>query len=506
MQKQAPSLGRIFVMVAFALSCFGLLLFLWLAFGGSIPLEPKGYRFKVPFREATQLAQEADVRISGVPVGKVKSIELERNGLNMATVELEPRFAPLSSDARAILRQKTLLGETYVELTPGTPTAPKLEEGGTLRPSQVSPTVELDEIFRAFDEKTRRGLQAWQQTLAQAVEGRGQDLSDAFGNLGPFADDTNELLKVLVSQEGAVQRLVRNTGVVFGALSERRGQLRGLITNANTVFQTTADKNERLQETFVALPTFERESRVTLRRLDRFARNANPVVSDLRPAARELSPTLVDLAATAPDLKALFRDLNPLITASRAGIPATQRVLDDLRPVLGQLDPILRNLIPITDFLGPYRRELTAFFANSAAATQATDTPGTAGQKVHYLRTSNPVNPETLAVYPRRVGTNRPNPYHFPGAFERLANPGYLRVMENRHCGAAGIPLPLSSLGINPALIPPVLNTLIANTIFNAGGDGQTPAPPCELQPDFRTPGGVTQYPHVVAYPPGGQP
>ena len=61
-------------MVGFALSCFGLLLFLWLAFGGPTPLKPKGYRFKVSFGEATQLANEADVRISGVPVGKVKTI------------------------------------------------------------------------------------------------------------------------------------------------------------------------------------------------------------------------------------------------------------------------------------------------------------------------------------------------------------------------------------------------------------------------------------------------
>ena len=75
MVKSTPSFGRIAAMVIFALSCFGLLLFLWLAFGGPIPLKPKGYRFQASFAEATQLAKEADVRISGVPVGKVKTIE-----------------------------------------------------------------------------------------------------------------------------------------------------------------------------------------------------------------------------------------------------------------------------------------------------------------------------------------------------------------------------------------------------------------------------------------------
>src|SRR5205085_10830332 len=101
------------------------------------------------------------------------------------------------------------------------------------------------------------------------------------------------------------------------------------------------------------------------------------------------------------------------------------------------------------------------------------------------------------------LGTNRPDPYQKAGAFKRLASPGYLQVYENRHCGAGGIPLPLSALGVNPALIPPELNTLIANLIFNAQGGGQVPAPPCELQSKFTTNfGGTNQYPHVVAYPP----
>ena len=70
MIKQAPSVGRIVAMVAFTMSCFGILLFLWISFGGPAPLRPDSYRLRVAFPEATQLAQEAEVRISGVPVGE----------------------------------------------------------------------------------------------------------------------------------------------------------------------------------------------------------------------------------------------------------------------------------------------------------------------------------------------------------------------------------------------------------------------------------------------------
>src|SRR4051794_32105594 len=208
MQKQAPTLGRLLVMVGFALSCFGLLLFLWLAFGGPIPLQPKGYRFTTSFGEATQLAKEADVRVSGVPVGKVKTIETQSDGRSQAVIEIDAKYAPIPKDTKAILRQKTLLGETYVELTPGNPAGGMIAENGTLPASHVSSTVELDEIFRALDKPTRAAFQTWIQTSAQALRGRGTDINEALGNLAPFAEDTTALLRVLNSQEGGVRQLV----------------------------------------------------------------------------------------------------------------------------------------------------------------------------------------------------------------------------------------------------------------------------------------------------------
>src|SRR5436305_5082026 len=134
MQKQAPSVGRILVALGFTLSCFGLLLFLWVTFGGPIPFKPESYRFTVDFPEAITLQKEADVRVGGVSVGKVKSISLAPDSecqkdpatcnTTRATIEISPQYAPISSDARAILRQKTLLGETYIELTTGSQVQP----------------------------------------------------------------------------------------------------------------------------------------------------------------------------------------------------------------------------------------------------------------------------------------------------------------------------------------------------------------------------------------------
>jgi phospholipid/cholesterol/gamma-HCH transport system substrate-binding protein len=502
MQKQAPSLGRILVMAGFALSCFGLLLFLWLAFGGTIPLQPKGYRFNVAFKEAGTLSPEADVRISGVSVGKVKVIHADKEtGSSDATIQLDTAYAPIPKDTKAILRQKTLLGETYVELTPGSKSAGTIPENGRLPAGAVSPTVELDEIFRAFDPKTRAAFQTWMQQLALASAGRGRDISDALGNLAPFAEDTTTLLKILNAQHTDVQGVVRDTGAVFEALSERDGQLRSLIENSNRVFATTAARNRELEETFRALPTFQRESKVTLARLTQFAKDTNPLVTQLRPAARQLSPTLQDLSLLAPDLKALFQNLNPLFDVAKKGLPATEAFLDELHPLLANFDAPLRQLNPPLIGVGEYKNELSSFFANVTAATQATTQEGNA--RVHYLRTTNPVNPENLAVYPVRIGTNRPNPYTFPDAFKNLAK-GLLSY-ETRQCASGPVPTlvtqPQPGLPIDPlSLIPADVAANVQKFFFGpTAPNGAVAAPACTQQGKFPFGGEVTQYPHVNA-------
>jgi phospholipid/cholesterol/gamma-HCH transport system substrate-binding protein len=511
MQKQAPTLGRLLVMVGFALSCFGLLLFLWLAFGGPTPFAPKGYRFTTSFGEATQLAKEADVRISGVSVGKVKGLETTPDGRSEAIIQLEPKYAPIPKNSKAILRQKTLLGETYVELSPGDRSGGMIDEGGTLPAGQVSPTVELDEIFRALDKPTREAFQSWMQDQAQSLAGRGVDINDALGNLAPFAEDANKLLEVLNSQAGATRQLVRNTGFVFDALSERQGQLRSLITNSNRVFETTAQRDAELSEIFRVLPTFESESEETVRRLAQYARKTDPLIRQLRPAARELSPTLVSLSSLAPDAKALFRDLDKLTEASEEGLPATESFLDQLHPLLPEFDPVLRQLNPILIYAGNYRPELTAFFANTVAATQATNIPRYAkGQRVHYLRTMNPLNPENLAVYPNRLGSNRTNPYQMTRSSlalkELLAGGTGPLSYETRHC-RNGVPTIANDAVLDPLGSLPLIGEQLTSNIkefaFTNFSSGQVAAPPCLQQPNF-TPttkpksATDTRYPHVT--------
>ncbi|HEX8976862.1 MAG TPA: MlaD family protein [Solirubrobacteraceae bacterium] len=435
METGSPSIAKIATMVAFALSVVGLLLFMWLSFGGPIPFNPQGYRIRIAFPDAAQLADQADVRIAGVSVGKVIDKSLDPQGnRTIATIQMNNNFAPIHKDARAILREKTILGETYVELTPGTPHSPDLPDGGLLSRSNVEPAVQLDQIFNALDPTTRHAFQQWQQELAKSIKGNDQNLNSVLGNLPGFAADATNLLQVLDVQHAAVVRLVQNGGTVFAALSQNQSALRNLITSGETTFHTTAVNNTAITNTFHVFPTFLNETKLTMQRLQSFATNTDPLIKQLEPVAANLKPTLASVRALSPYLRSFFTNLGPLITAAKTGLPATRDVLNGATPLLASLGPFLEQLNPIFTWLSLHQQLISDFISNGAGSLAARTTPAPgSGSTGHYLKQFGPVGAETLSFFANRDPNNRGNTYppplwladprvfsaggHFPGSF-----------------------------------------------------------------------------------------
>jgi virulence factor Mce-like protein len=429
---------QLLAMVVFAFSCFGLLLFLWLSFGGPVPLKPKGYRVNIAFPEATTLAQEADVRVSGVSVGHVVKIDRDPAGdRTLATVEMDRAYAPLNQDARAVLRQKTLLGETYVELTLGDNAAPKIPEDGRLDNARVAPTVQLDEVLRLFPPRTRRDFQRWQANSAAAIEGRGADLNAALGNIAGFSESGADLFEILDRNAATLQDLVRNTGSVFEALTRDEGQFRAFIADSSQWLQATASQREALAESIQIMPTFLRESRTTLTRLERFSVDTKPLIDDLGPVARDLRPTLVDLRRMSPDLQNLFVALPAAIRASRTGLPALSRVLRGLRPVLDATGPFLAQLNPVLQWL-VYQQGTVSNFVQipgwALAGKAATQIEGANGHVLPQLIMAG----SQSMISPTRSPDNRGNAYFKPDALNLDTYRKGFFILPNWDCNNAG--------------------------------------------------------------------
>ena len=482
MIKQAPSVGRILTMVAFALSCFGILIFLWLSFGGSVPLQPKGYRFNVPFPEATQLAQEAEVRISGVKVGSVRrSSRTSRRGLTDAVLEIDSRYAPLPQghardpapedaarrDLRGARRRARRRGRS-------SRTAGRCPRARWPTPSSWTRSCAPSTPRRARPSPSGSTSRAWPSaTTARRSTTRS-------GSLTPFAENTDDVLEVLNDQSAETRALVRNTGEVFGALTQRQGQLRELIVNSNRVWETTARRDAELADTFRVLPTFLREGRTTTRRLTEFAKDTNPLIDQLRPAARQLSPALVDLDKLAPDLRGLFTDLGPLVRVSRRGLPATEQALDNTQPAArAGSTPSCASSRRSSTTSGSTRRRSPRFFANDTAVTQAAEGNANSitGESTTCARRTR-TNPEIMAGYPNRISTNRSNPYTAPGGYTKLTTEGHLEVFGTQAAARRRCPPPRrrSTRGCPPA------SSRRSTTTPSAAPENRNAAPPCDPQ------------------------
>lgn len=425
MIKTIPTIPKLLAMVIFALGSFSALLFLWVSFGGPVPLHAKGYRFEVLFPQAAQLARQADVRISGVTVGKVVALESGVGNRTRATIELQPRYAPIPATAKAMLRSKTLLGETFVELAPNrsAANARPLPENGSLPASAVSPTVELDQLLRAFDPNTRKAFRVWMQTQASAMAGRGQDINEALGQFPGFVDEMEQLVATLDTQGTALQRSVSGTGQVFDAISKRQGDLRGLIEASNKTFGTIGDRNQQLAAIFKNFPAFQREATETLPKVTAFADRSKPVVERLQPVATEMAPTFKAVEQLSPDLERLMKQLGPVIDASDKGLPALNRILEGVPPVLDAFDPFLQNINPLLRYLGQHQGDFTSFAANLAVASQPHEDVSNRGLtgSASALRVATTLSPEILALQQRSLGQNRSNAYVAPNGMSKLA-------------------------------------------------------------------------------------
>jgi phospholipid/cholesterol/gamma-HCH transport system substrate-binding protein len=468
MVTQAPKRSSVFAALAFALSCVGLIIFVWTQFGGTIPFAAQGYRLGAVFPETGLLVPNADVRISGVNVGKVTAVRAR--GVNsFVTMDIQRQYAPIPVDTRAILRQKTLLGEAYIELSAGNGAGRKFPDGGTIPSTQVQHAQALDQVLGSFGPATQRNLQALLQGSSIALAGRGQDLNNALGNLDPAVTELSAIVGALNDQQGDVQRLISSGATVFTTLGDRSTELQTLVRAGDQVFSATAARDSALTATVDALPPFLTQLRTTLTTLNRTLGIARPSLDALKPVAHLLPGTLNDLIRLSGPTTSLLTQAPSLIDAAEAALPSITRFSTALVPAVDALLPASEQVVPVINIVTQYRLELVAAMSNLAADTQATGPAATPSGSTNYLRAISGINREAIFGQTIREPTNRSNTYFAPGALSELPN-GLRSANCNNTGNVSQIPVPFSNV-------------------------------PCRVQPAFPWGNGIlsSYYPHTTA-------
>jgi phospholipid/cholesterol/gamma-HCH transport system substrate-binding protein len=422
---QAPKRSAVFAAVAFALSCVGLMIFVWTQFGGTIPFSPQGYRIHALFRETGLLVPNADVRISGVNVGKVATVEAQ--GVNsLVTMNIRPQYAPIPVDTSAILREKTLLGEAYIELSTGNGRGKKFPDGGTIPTAQIENTQQLDQVLGSFDAQTQHNLQTLLNGTGQALAGRGQDLNDTIGNLDPAVTELSAVVGVLNQQQGNLRQVINSGATVLTTLGDRRADLQSLITAGDQVLSATAQSNTQLTATVNALPPFLTELRTTLGTLNTTLGIAAPTLRVLRPVAPLLTPALRELTAVTGPALQLLHDAPPVLTAAKNALPAIASFTNAFRPAVDALLPAAEQVIPVISFIAQHKQELVTAMANLGADLEGSASANTPSGSASYLRAIAGIGRESVFGQSVREPTNRNNTYFAPGELASVATGGLL--------------------------------------------------------------------------------
>lgn len=316
----------------------------YLAFTGHVPFTSYGYELKATFSNGVNIATNSPVRIAGVDVGRV--ISTERDGdATTVTFTVEGKGRPVHDDAFAAIRPRIFLeGNFFVDLSPGSPSAPELGSGDTIPVSRTSTWVQIDEVLTALQSPVRADLShllesygtaltskptaAEDATQEPEVRGKtaGEALNGAFhygGDAGHYsAQVTNALLG---TQPHDLSRLVAGAGRTFAALSKNEDDLKGLITNFDVFTGALAAQSANLSATVNRLAP-------TLQNFHSSLVSLNKTLPPLRAWAIEMTPAVAELPAVIKAGKPWLAQARPLLSGKEAG--GTARLLREATPGL----------------------------------------------------------------------------------------------------------------------------------------------------------------------------
>jgi virulence factor Mce-like protein len=372
--------AKVATLILFALVCLGIFVYLYGAAGGH--LFGSRYTVSAIMPQTFNLVPNSDVRAAGAKIGEVSTVTPDgQNARVTFFISTHTKsFPPIYKNATAQVRIKTLVGESYLDITPGTKSAGAVPNGGTLPVSADVNSVPLEKVLGMLDPKTRAAIQQEMQGLGPGLNGHGAQLNNLFGSLLPTVNNGNTLFNVLNPERQQVQQLIDDTGQVMQALSERTAQWRGLITDAKATAVAVSSRAQQFRQTLNELPSVLSQARSTVSLLNGFSTRATPVFSNLRVASYDLSPAISQLEPTAADARVFFRDLKPFLTNFKPLVTELKPASQTLKTVVLPLDAVLRQADPALAYLSMYSREFGSFFSNVNAFVDTKDALGYRGR------------------------------------------------------------------------------------------------------------------------------
>ena len=317
------------------------------------------YLVRAVFDDASFAARGEDVRIAGANVGSIQTLGVTSGKKAAVTIAItDNRFAPFHDDATCAIRPQSLIGEEYVDCTPGTASAarlPRIDSGpgtGTyyLPVTRTSSPIDSDIVQNISTQPVRQSLALIINEFGTGLAARGSDLNAVIHRANPALGNTDKVLKILAGQNKTLAQLATDSNTVLGPLARERRRISGFITQANTTAVASATRAQAISQTFRKFPGYLAQLRPLMTSLGHSASALGQQFANLTPFAKQARSALINLGAAAhtsqPSLLATQPLANRLRSLGDAGAPTASNLQKLLTSVdsTGGIEQLMRLL------------------------------------------------------------------------------------------------------------------------------------------------------------------
>ncbi len=372
MDHRLPRTGLI---VSVVCAFLGVLTFIYLnqAFEGPSPtnLVFHPYHLEASFKDTEVLQTKFSVLVRGYDVGKVTDISYDpQDKRAKVTFTVDNDTIPVYRDASAFIGERTILGDSYVNLDPGTPAAGPAPSGFQIA---GHPSVNFDQALSFLDAKGRAHVRSLLHSLAKATRGKdgGEELNVTLAELSRTVGELRNLTGALHGQEANIAGLVRDSSVVLHELGTREQSIRTIVAAGRATLDALATNTASLEQGLNELPGLLASGTHALR-------NARPLLIEARPLVHKLNAAAPSLVPVLDRLPKLSTDTVHIVSRL-SGIPAlrnTLQLVTAVGPLVPNLEASARNLVTLLRYTAPRSKGIAAFFANMASVTAHGDENG----------------------------------------------------------------------------------------------------------------------------------
>jgi phospholipid/cholesterol/gamma-HCH transport system substrate-binding protein len=295
------------------------------------------YKLKAEFSTAQAVTpgQGQTVRVSGVRIGDISKVDLSE-GRAVVTMDVDPQYKDLvHTDASALLRPKTGLKDMFIELNPGSKSAPVAKQGWTIPVKNTLPDINPDEVYALLDADTRDYLRLLISGAGQGLHNRGGDLQEVFRRFEPTHKDLALVNKYVALRHQNLRRLIHQLNTFNGALAQRGDDLAELVQTSSAVFRALASEDTNITRAVGDLPGTLQQTTQTFGKVKTLADVLGPAVTKLRPTVKALDSANHEVAPFAKEAAPILRT-------------AIRPFIRDARPVVRSLKPASKNLASAT--------------------------------------------------------------------------------------------------------------------------------------------------------------